>query len=696
MNDFQARSVKTFAFACVTLTIHLLRIIAGVEQLISDHTRNHQLDKGVSAMKRCVATGCEWQRWPVETLFLVGVVLVAILSGTGQIAQAQGAGHYVLVKTVIDRNKQSGTQQGLASRTSLQMTNGSFEGDVQFLNDDGSLRYTIRKAWTFNTPPAQLGPGQEFTITATGSVSTTEQGGFAGTQFSCGGDITQGDNRAIARTDQQPQLTKTFRLKAPSGPASRSKFEINLEAEGLVNDYYYEWRAGSAAVRSRLSARLDCGTLEVVRNQNSETCHIIISGWRRDTAHRVEVVFPRQSDGSGSQDRGGRTGIVVPIGQGSEAPHNMSGSRGPDGSYGKSYSWTLFVRARGNAPVGTQSIPIIVRQQTGGQVRLAMKVRVLPGRSKQTGARRDGEGTVTGGSGGRPPITRSTSPTGLSARLGCSGTLVLVPGQESQSCTIFIKGWRTNTSDQVEVFLPQESKLRGNLGNDLVAFPGGGAMDPANMFRNGDGEFPYGIGFRAMERAPGGTTMIEIVVRQKGHQQVRLLLRVDVRRAGSTSRVTGGTSRASGGTTTSRPGGSGTGSGIRVIPNNPGGGSPFGQSEGDDVLATAMQLEEAGKWAEAEAEYRRVLRLHPKLDTGWNSLGEMCFKQGKWSEAENAYRQAVRLQPEEGFYRAQLANALLKQNRRDEAMKEAKEAIRLGVGDHEVLDELGLHTEATP
>jgi superkiller protein 3 len=133
-----------------------------------------------------------------------------------------------------------------------------------------------------------------------------------------------------------------------------------------------------------------------------------------------------------------------------------------------------------------------------------------------------------------------------------------------------------------------------------------------------------------------------------------------------------------------------------VIPTNPGGGTSFGLSQGNDALETGMQLEEAGKWAEAEAEYRRVLRLQPKLDEGWNSLGEVCFKQGKWSEAEKAYRQAVRLQPEESFYHAQLANALLKQGRRDEAVKEAKEAIRLGLGDHEVLDELGLHSEATP
>jgi cytochrome c-type biogenesis protein CcmH/NrfG len=110
----------------------------------------------------------------------------------------------------------------------------------------------------------------------------------------------------------------------------------------------------------------------------------------------------------------------------------------------------------------------------------------------------------------------------------------------------------------------------------------------------------------------------------------------------------------------------------------------------DPALENATRLYEDGKWAQAEAAYRSVLRLKPRLDEGWNGLGEACFKQGKWSDAEKAYREAVRLKPEEGYYHAQLANALLKRNRRDEAMREALEAVRLGVADHEAFDELGL------
>lgn len=110
----------------------------------------------------------------------------------------------------------------------------------------------------------------------------------------------------------------------------------------------------------------------------------------------------------------------------------------------------------------------------------------------------------------------------------------------------------------------------------------------------------------------------------------------------------------------------------------------------DDPIATAIQFYEDGNWTQAEAEYRRVLRLRPGLDEGWNGLGDTYFKQNKWAEAEKAYREAVRLRPEESYYRAQLANALLKLGRMDPAKKEAQEAIRLGLMDHEVFDELGI------
>jgi hypothetical protein len=369
----------------------------------------------------------------------------------------------------------------------------------------------------------------------------------------------------------------------------------------------------------------------------------------------------------------------------------MSGSRGPDGSYGKSYSWTLMVRARGNAPIGTQTIPITVRQQGAGEEHLYLKVRVLPGRSKQSGPRRDGEGTVTGGTGTTPPVTQNTSRTGLSARLD-RGALKLVPGQMGESCTILIKGWRTGTDDQVEIFLPQESTPRGNLGNDLVAFPGSGKLDPANMGRNANGEYAYSINFRAMERAPGVTTMIEIVIRQEGHEPVRLLLRVAV---DATRRNSGGVNR---GTTTGNTGGNRTG-GNRAGTGTTGSGhsgpgqktvSEVDRERADGFWQQANDFAEAENWPQAIEHYKKALQLNPGLMDGWNALGNAYAHQEKWPDAEKAYREGVKREPDESYLHAQLGYALLKQGRKDEAMKEAQIAKRQGLQDHELFDELGL------
>jgi len=613
---------------------------------------------------------------------------VALMVAGFNPAHAAESGRYVLVKTVIDREKQAGTIKGEDGQTTIATANGTYAYDYQGKAMDGT-QYAISVRWTYTPPPATLAPDARFTMNANGSISTTRDS-VAYSELACGGDISQGDNRVAVRTDTAPTANKAFALKAPSGPSSRKEFEIGVSVGygpgGIANEYHYEWRAGAAAPKAKLSARLDCSTLEVLPNQRTESCHIVISGWDRTTANRVEVLFPKQSDGFGSQDKGGRTGLVVPIGQGSESPSNMSGSKGPDGSYGKSYSWTFFVRARGNAPTGTQALPIIVRQKGAGEVKLEVKVRVVPGRGKQSGPRKDGEGTTTGGTTGgtgtRPPVTNGVSRTGLSARLGYA-TLALRPGQGSESCTLFIKGWRTGTSDQVEIFFPQESKLGGNLGNDLVVFPGSSKVDPANMSRNANGEYSFGLGFRAMERAPGVTTMIDIVIRQEGHEPVRLTLRVAVdatkRGTGSFSKVTApgtGTGSKTGSTTTPPP--------------KPPTITARDREQADVLWQQAQDLAGEEKWVQASDLLRQALQLNPELSDGWNSLGDMYMHQKKWPEAEKAFREAVRRAPNESYLHAQLGSALLQLGRRDEAKKEAQAAIRLGLEDHELFDMLGL------
>jgi tetratricopeptide (TPR) repeat protein len=67
-------------------------------------------------------------------------------------------------------------------------------------------------------------------------------------------------------------------------------------------------------------------------------------------------------------------------------------------------------------------------------------------------------------------------------------------------------------------------------------------------------------------------------------------------------------------------------------------------------LRQAGQLREAGRYAEAEAAYRRVLEANPDHPTAWYNLGFVQRAQGKFEDALASYEQALRRgvsQPEE-------------------------------------------------
>lgn len=125
---------------------------------------------------------------------------------------------------------------------------------------------------------------------------------------------------------------------------------------------------GRTPCGSRLSATLDCAPLSINRAElPSRNCHILISGFRRNTADPVEVILPEARDGFGNHANG-----IQITGAGS-----TSTSGWPD-----SYSWGLFIFAcpsqRGTgancyssaAALGPFSVPIIIRQRGAGEVRI--------------------------------------------------------------------------------------------------------------------------------------------------------------------------------------------------------------------------------------------------------------------------------------------------------------------------------------
>lgn len=101
----------------------------------------------------------------------------------------------------------------------------------------------------------------------------------------------------------------------------------------------------------------------------------------------------------------------------------------------------------------------------------------------------------------------------------------LFAGETGEIVDISIRGFRGRTLDRVEVIFPDKIDDWASLPNGIVVMGGNGSYDPANMGRpvHTDGYF-----FRARDNAPGGTFMVEIIVRQNKAGFVRLFLEVEI------------------------------------------------------------------------------------------------------------------------------------------------------------------------
>ncbi|MCM8738504.1 tetratricopeptide repeat protein [Azospirillum sp. A1-3] len=99
-------------------------------------------------------------------------------------------------------------------------------------------------------------------------------------------------------------------------------------------------------------------------------------------------------------------------------------------------------------------------------------------------------------------------------------------------------------------------------------------------------------------------------------------------------------------------------------------------------LNRANILGEAGRAAEAAAEWRRLVLLAPAWATAWHGLGGALDRQGsaKLAEAVAALRRAVRLQPGTGQLHHDLGLALRHAARLDEAIASQRNAVAVEPG----------------
>jgi tetratricopeptide (TPR) repeat protein len=94
-----------------------------------------------------------------------------------------------------------------------------------------------------------------------------------------------------------------------------------------------------------------------------------------------------------------------------------------------------------------------------------------------------------------------------------------------------------------------------------------------------------------------------------------------------------------------------------------------------ELLAAGLKHHQAGRLAEAEACYRRVLAAQPNHAGVHSDLGVALQQQRKLDEAIVAYRQAIGIKPDYAAAHSNLGNALRDQGKLDQAVAAYRQAI---------------------
>ena len=96
-----------------------------------------------------------------------------------------------------------------------------------------------------------------------------------------------------------------------------------------------------------------------------------------------------------------------------------------------------------------------------------------------------------------------------------------------------------------------------------------------------------------------------------------------------------------------------------------------------ELWAVGVQHHRAGRLAEAEACYRRVLTAQPNNADALSNLGVALKGLGRLDDAIAAYRQAIAIRPDSAEAHSNLGNALRDRGELDEAVTAYREAIRV-------------------
>ena len=269
--------------------------------------------------------------------------------------------------------------------------------------------------------------------------------------------------------------TVELRIGADYGPGVTYRYKVSNPPTGGNGGV----AGGSGTDNGTLAASIDdCipGTMITISALPSLNCHITITSWIHNVSDPVEVIFPAELDTFGNH----MNGIQV-MGEGEADPYNWDAP----------YSWGLFVFAcpaqqgtgancyNSMTTPGPVSVPIVVRQGAA-MVNLSLDLTAIPH------AGSPGNPPIAGGI-PIPPLGHS-GPGNLNATLDCPPEIT-ISALPSLNCHILITGWRHNTSDPVEVILPQAIDTFGNHANGIQVL-GRGENDVFNWV---DPSFSWGL-----------------------------------------------------------------------------------------------------------------------------------------------------------------------------------------------------------
>ncbi len=435
-------------------------------------------------------------------------------------------------------------------------------GTIVVRTSDVSIDYQ----WT--PPPQVIGPeGVSMTLTAQATRLAGES--WVGIGVMGPGFILDPQNPGVNFwAEHQGSSNTAYVLIKPDPnlrPGDTAAISVGVTPE--TNVVYHYRVAGGAPPQGALNVTHDCPADIVISALPSVNCHLIITGFRRNTADPVEVIFPAELDTFGNHANG-----IQLQGRGSQDVFNWD----------QSYSWGLFVFAcpgqggtgancYGNVTTpGPVSVPIIVRQKGLADVTVTLtfnatgggdprgpgaRARIIDGidfGDDQSRFALDGEcddprfegpGMTTTGFLSEDAMHDATDCAnaylagliwlvGQGGSIGDMGllqvsndcpTAIEISALPSVNCHLIISGFRRNTADPVEVIFPDEIDTFGNHANG-IQLQGRGSQD---VYSWGDsyswGLFIFACPSQANTGAncydsvtSPGASSTTIIVRQKG------------------------------------------------------------------------------------------------------------------------------------------------------------------------------------